>query len=90
MRFRLNFYAWLHHIAKSVCHIVNLSLQTGDVLEQWKIARVVPILKKGDKDLISNYRPISVIPVLAKIVEKFVTKQQGPGNDFFTGGAEIV
>ena len=52
-----------------------MSLQTGDVPEQWKIARVVPIFKKGDTDLISNYRPISVIPVLAKIVEKFVTKQ---------------
>ena len=43
-------------------HIVNsMSLKTGDIYEQWKIAcAVVPIFKAGEKDVTSNYRLISV------------------------------
>ena len=41
----------------------------------WKKAIVVPIHKKGDKEHPSNYRPISVIPILSKILKKVVTMQ---------------
>uniref|UniRef100_A0A8C5MER8 Reverse transcriptase domain-containing protein n=1 Tax=Leptobrachium leishanense TaxID=445787 RepID=A0A8C5MER8_9ANUR len=37
----------------------------------WKTARVVPIHKSGDNTLVSNYRPISLLPVMSKILEKF-------------------
>ena len=55
-----------------LCHIINLSFDKGYVPYELKIANVVPIFKKGDATLISNYRPISVLPVFSKIFEKLV------------------
>ena len=37
-----------------------------------KLARVVPLYKSGDKRLLSNYTPVSVLPVFSKILEKAV------------------
>lgn len=42
---------------------------TGIFPDQLKIARVVPIHKSGDKNALTNYRPISVLPVLSKVFE---------------------
>ena len=53
-------------------HILNLSLSSGKVPDQLKIARVVPIHKKERKDTLSNYRPISVLPGFSKILERLV------------------
>ena len=38
----------------------------------WKLANVTPIFKKGDKQLIKNYRPISLLPICGKILEKII------------------
>ena len=38
----------------------------------WKLANVIPIIKKGDKQLIKNYRPISLLPICGKMFEKFI------------------
>ena len=38
----------------------------------WKLANVTPIFKKGDKELIKNYRPISLLPICGKILEKII------------------
>ena len=53
-------------------YIFNLSLSSGIVPDQLKIARVVPIHKKESKDVFSNYRPISVLPGFSKILERLV------------------
>ena len=39
----------------------------------WKTARVIPLLKKGSTDDVNNYRPISILPVVSKILEKHVS-----------------
>ena len=62
-------------ISSPVTHIINQSLRTGIIPSEWKCARVTPIFKGGDKACMENYRPISVIPILAKIMEKIVYKQ---------------
>ena len=38
----------------------------------WKLANVTPIFKKGDKQLIKNYRPISLLPICGKAFEKLI------------------
>ena len=62
-------------IAYPLAHILNLSLSTGVVPNQFKVARVVPIYKKGDRHEFTNYRPISVLPALSKILERLVHKR---------------
>ena len=62
----------IHVISKPLFHIFNPSLSTGNIPSKLKIAKVVPIFKKGDHNLITNYRPISILPCLSKIIEKCV------------------
>ena len=62
-------------MAPSLTHIVNLSLLTGVVPDEWKKARVVPLFKSGGQEIMDNYRPISIHPVVSKIAEKAVNVQ---------------
>ena len=55
-------------------HIINLSIQSATVPEKIKIAKIIPIYKSGEKDIFNNYRPISLLPALSKIMEKIVGK----------------
>ena len=50
----------------------NLSISTGIVPEKLKIAKVVPIYKKDDAEKFSNYRPVSLLSCLSKILERLV------------------
>ena len=59
-------------LAYYLTHIYNLSLRTGVVPKCWKRKRVTPIFKKGDADDVSNYRPISILPIPMKVFEKIV------------------
>ncbi len=54
----------------SLLHIFNLILDTGIFPKDLKLTRVTPIHKEGDKSKCGNYRPISVIPALAKNTRK--------------------
>ena len=47
-------------------------LSTSIYPDIWKIANVTSIFKKGDKQLIKNYRPISLLPICGKILEKII------------------
>ena len=47
-------------------------VKTGIFPGQWKLANVSPIHKKNDKQLVSNYRPISLLPICSKILEKII------------------
>ena len=62
----------LPYISTSLTRLINLSLKTGSIPFLWKVANVTPVHKKGDKQNPDNYRPISVIPALGKILEKVV------------------
>ena len=47
-------------------------LLTSIYPDTWKLANVTPIFKKGDKQSIKNYRPISLLPICGKIFEKII------------------
>ena len=57
-------------ISEPLTSIVNMSLAHGIVPDKMKIARVIPVYKSGDRTILSNYRPISVLPSFSKILEK--------------------
>lgn len=55
-----------------LCYLFNLILITCQIPATWKSALVVPLFKGGVEGLISNYRPISLLPVISKIFEKLI------------------
>ncbi|XP_077995944.1 uncharacterized protein LOC144449300 [Glandiceps talaboti] len=62
-------------ISNPLCHIINLSFCSGHFPELLKVAKVLPFYKKGQINEPGNYRPISVLPVISKIVERIANKR---------------
>ena len=62
-------------ICMPICDIFNQSISQGTFPDDWKYARVTPLYKQGDRGDVNNYRPISVIPIVAKVFEKIVYEQ---------------
>jgi hypothetical protein len=54
--------------------IFNKSLQLAKFPQAWKQANVLPIYKKAEKFITTNYRPVSLLSILAKVFEKIVFK----------------
>lgn len=50
--------------------IVNTYIVTGLYPGNWKLSHVIPFFKNGNPDAVGNYWPISLLPVLSKILEK--------------------
>ena len=62
-------------LASSLIQLFNLSISIGQFPDSWKVARVAPIYKDGPTDDRSNYKPISVLPVAARLFEKLIYEQ---------------
>ena len=62
-------------IAMPLTSIINQSLYTGIFPENLKLAKVLPLFKKGDNQLFNNYRPISLLPSISKVFERVVFNQ---------------
>ena len=63
-------------IVPSLTHIINLSIRSGCFPEDWKISKVLPLYKEVIKSDPNNFRPISILPVVSKILEKVIFKQR--------------
>ena len=63
------------YIENSLFFMFNTSLETSQFPDSWKNARITPIFKDGDRAEKSNYRPISVLPVISRLFEKLVFNQ---------------
>ena len=64
------------YLCQPLTHIINLIIKSGVIPNELKVAKILPFYKnKGDKLLCSNYRPISILPVYSKILEKIICKQ---------------
>ena len=62
-------------IADSLTYIFNQVITQSSFPDEWKMARVTPIFKNGQRNLPENYRPISVLPVISKIMERILYDQ---------------
>ena len=62
-------------IIKPLCEIISLSFTQGVFPEELKISKVIPIFKSGSSEDINNYRPISLLSIFDKIIEKLMHKR---------------
>lgn len=59
-------------ISKALARLFNFSLEVGVFPDNWKVANVIPIYKKGDRANASSYRPVSLLCCISKIFERVV------------------
>ena len=59
-----------HSIAPSLTKLFNISIGLGRLPESWKTSLVVPIPKSSNHKEVSNYRPISLLPIVSKMLER--------------------
>ena len=62
-------------LAPIISNLFNMCIQLGRYPDLLKLARVVPVFKTGNKSLLDNYRPISILSTLNKIFEKLIYKR---------------
>ena len=65
------------HIYIPIHHIINLSIRNKKFANKWKLAKVIPLHKGGktDKTSPANYRPISLLPIIAKLAGRAIQIQ---------------
>ena len=59
-------------ILEPLSMIYKNCIDTGIFPDSWKKSNIVPVHKKGDKQLLENYRPVSLLPMLGKVFEKIM------------------
>lgn len=64
-----------HVLVPHITFLCNLSLRTGVFPDAFKKAIIHPIYKGGDRNCVTNYRPISVLPALSKVLERILNNQ---------------
>ena len=62
-------------LAPSLAALINHSLSLGKFPDAWKLANIIPLFKKGDKQNVKNYRPVSLLSNIGKVMEKIVCKK---------------
>ena len=55
---------------KPLTYLINSSFESGTFTEELNLAKVIPIFKNRDKQVILNYRPISILSFLSQVFEK--------------------
>lgn len=59
-------------LSSALADLFSLSLAASRVLSEWKLSNVTPIFKSGDHTLVTNYRPISLLSLSSKIMERLI------------------
>ena len=65
-------------LCKPLCKLFNMSLSKGYVPEDWRKANVVPIYKSGDRQSVTNYRPVSLLSIISKVLERCIYNRLSP------------
>ena len=64
-----------HVLAKWLKRILILSFETGKYPSLWKTAKIMPVHKGGEEHLMKQYRPVALLPVFSKVIEKAMVNQ---------------
>ena len=64
-----------YELAPVITHLVNLSIRSGSFPLSWKESKVIPLHKKNEKIYPKNYRPVSLLPVISKVLERAIFEQ---------------
>ena len=59
-------------LAPSLTLLFEMRFASGHIPVQWRQGHVVPVHKKGDKSQVSNYRPISLLCIVSKVMERYI------------------
>ena len=52
-----------------------MEIRSGIFPQEWKCAKVIPLFKEGNHSDLNNYRPISIVPIVAKVFERIIYDQ---------------
>lgn len=74
------------HLASPLCIVLNNCINNSYFPDIWKLSRYIAVPKKGDRSNPENYRPIALIPILSKILEKILKNK----IDKFCSDKEII
>ena len=59
-------------LTPSLVTLFNLSMEQSKVPISWKLVNVIPVHKKDDRDFVSNYRPVSLLIIVSKVMESCI------------------
>ena len=65
----------IHFIVDALCDILYKSFSFGVFPDSLKLAKIIPIYKKNEKENIQNYRPIAFLSIFSKLFEKILHKR---------------
>jgi len=61
-----------HSLTLPVHHLFIASLRSGNIPNEWKIHKIIPIYKSSDKTSVKNYYPISLLCIILKVLERLI------------------
>ena len=64
-------------LSKPICELWNLPIKLGSFPDSCKIEKLKPLFKNESKTDSSNYKPMSLLPLISKIIEKLIHEQRG-------------
>ena len=62
-------------LAPVMCHLINRCFEHNKMPLLWKLAKISPLFKGGDRFDAKQYRPVAVLPAMSKVIEKIVIKR---------------
>ncbi|XP_066928359.1 uncharacterized protein [Clytia hemisphaerica] len=63
------------YLTSPLTDIINSCIQSSTFPEEWKISRICPVPKVTDSQSLTDYRPISILPILSKVFERIILQQ---------------
>ncbi|OON18406.1 hypothetical protein X801_05739 [Opisthorchis viverrini] len=64
-----------HSLYSPLAELLSSSLNTGGVPNDWKKGVITPIYKGGNRSVVSNYRPVTPLPVISEVLKRLVANQ---------------